>query len=96
MGPEGKGQQRRPSHGLERPGLGTQSRRAEQEAGQGGAEWGDMTRAKRSGDEDDESADRNEADGHQAKSSDPGGEDLEQEPQVYPEHHTRRAREQRG
>ena len=43
-GPEGKGQQRRPSHGLERPGLGTQSRRAEQEAGQGGAEWGDMTR----------------------------------------------------
>ena len=33
---------------------------AEQEAGQGGAEWGDMTRGKRSGDEDDDSADQNE------------------------------------
>ena len=32
-GPEGKGQQKRPSHGLEHPGLGTQTRRAEQEAG---------------------------------------------------------------
>ena len=91
-----KGQQRRPSHGLERPGLRTQSRRAEQEAGQGGAEWGDMTRGKRSGYEDDDRADQNEVDGHQAKSSDRGGEDVEEEPQVYPELHTRRAREQRG
>ena len=95
-GPEGKGQQWRPSRGLERPGLGTLSHRAEQEAGQGGAEWGDMTRGKRSGyqetqadkrseagvrgDEDDDSADQNEADGHQANSSDPGGEDVEEEP----------------
>ena len=30
------------------------------------------------------------------KSSERGGEDVEEEPQVYPEHHTRRAREQRG
>ena len=95
-GPEGKGQQRRPSHGLERPGLDTRSHRAEQEAGQGGAEWGDMTRGKRSGDEDDDSADQNEADGHEAKSSDRGGEDVEEEPQVYRELHTRSAREQRG
>ena len=95
-GPEGKGQQRRPSHGLQRPGLGTQSRRAEQEASQGGAEWGDVARGKRRGDGDDDSADQNGADGHQAKSSDRGGEDVEEEPQVYPELHTRRAREQRG
>ena len=95
-GPEGKGQQRRPSHGLERQGLGTLSQRAEQEAGQGRAEWGDMTKGKRSGDKDDDSADQNEADGHQAKSSDLGGEDVEEEPQVYQELQTRRAREQRG
>ena len=95
-GPEGKGQKRRPSHGLERAGLGTQSHRAEQEAGRGGAEWGNMTRGKRSGDEEDDSADQNEADGHQAKSSDRGGEDVEEEPQVYAEPQTRRAREQRG
>ena len=81
-GPEGKGQQMRLSHALERPGLGTLSHRAEQEAGQGGAEWGDMTRGKRSGDEDNNSADQNKADGHQAKSSDRGGEDVEEEPQV--------------
>ena len=55
-----------------------------------------MTRGKRSGDEDDNSADQNEADGYQAKSPDCGGEDVEEEPQVYPELHTRRAREQRG
>ena len=57
---------------------------------------GDMTRGKRSGDEDDASADRNEAGAHQGKSSDRGGEDVEEEPQVYREHHTRRAHEQRG
>ena len=57
---------------------------------------GDMTRGKRSGDEDDDSADWNEAEAHQAKSSERGGEDVEEEPQVYPEHHTRRAREQQG
>ena len=39
-GPEGKGQQWRPSHGLERPGLGTLSHRAEQDAGQGGSRLG--------------------------------------------------------
>ena len=55
-----------------------------------------MTRGKRSGDKDDDSADQNEADGHEAKSSDRGGEDVEEEQQVYPELHTRRAREQRG
>ena len=55
-----------------------------------------MTRGKRSGDEDDDSADQNEADGHQAKSSDRAGEDVEEEPRVYPELHRRRAREQRG
>ena len=55
-----------------------------------------MTRGKRSGDEDDNSADQNEANGHQTKSSDRRGEDVEEEPQVYPELHTRRAREQRG
>ena len=55
-----------------------------------------MTRGKRSGDEDDDSADQNEADGHQAKSSDRGEEDVEEEPQGYRELHTRRAREQRG
>ena len=54
-----------------------------------------MTRGKQSGDEDNDSADQNEADGHQAKSPDRGGENLEEEPQVYPELHTRRAREQR-
>ena len=43
-----------------------------------------------------EGADQNEADGHQAKSSDCGGEDVQEGPQVYPELHTRRAREQRG
>ena len=53
-------------------------------------------RGKRSGDEDDNSADWNEAEAHQAKSSERGGEDVEEEPQVYPEHPTRRAREQRG
>ena len=47
-GREGKGQQWRPSHGLERPGLGTLSHRAEQDAGQGGADRGDVTRGKRS------------------------------------------------
>ena len=67
-----------------------------QEAGQGGAERGDMTRRKGSGDEEDDIADQNEADGHQAKSSDRGGENVEEEPQLYPELHTRRAREQRG
>ena len=55
-----------------------------------------MTRGKRSRDNNDDSADQNEADGHQAKSSDGSGEDVEEEPQVYPELHTRRAREQRG
>ena len=50
----------------------------------------------RSGDEDDDNADWNEAEAHQAKSSVRGGEDVEEEPQVYPEHHTRRARERRG
>ena len=44
-----------------------------------------MTGGKRSGDEDDNSADQNEADGHQAKSSDRGGEDVEEKLQVYPE-----------
>ena len=55
-----------------------------------------MTRGKRSGDEDDDSADQNEADGHQPKSSDRRGEYEEEEPQLYPKLHTRRAREQRG
>ena len=50
-GPEGKGQQWRPSHALERPGLGTLSHRAERDAGQGGADWDDVTRGKRSGHE---------------------------------------------
>ena len=53
---------------------------------------GDMTRGKRN----DDSADWNEAEARQAKSSERGREDVEDEPQVYPEHHTRRAREQRG
>ena len=39
-----------------------------------------MTRGKQSEDEDDDSADQNEADGQQAKSSDRGGEDVEEEP----------------
>ena len=50
-GPEEKGQQWRPSHELERPGLGTRSHRAEQDAGQGGADWGHVTRGKQSGHE---------------------------------------------
>ena len=41
-----RGQQWRPSHGLEHPGLGTLSHR---DAGQGGADRGDVTRAKQSG-----------------------------------------------
>ena len=118
-GPEGKGQQWRPSHGLERPGLGTLSHRAEQDASQGGADQGDGTRRKqsghehgdrragsrggyqetqadkRSGDGDDDSADQNEADGHQAKSTERGGVEGREEPR-YQEHSTRRAREQRG
>ena len=48
-GPEGKGQQWRPSDGLELPGLGTLSHRAEQDAGQGRADRGDVTRGKHSG-----------------------------------------------
>ena len=55
-----------------------------------------MTRGKRSRDKDNDSADQNKADGHQAKSSDRMGEAVEEEPQVHPELHTRRAREQRG
>ena len=55
-----------------------------------------MTRGKQSGDEDNDSAHQNESDGHQARSSDRGGENVEEEPQVYQELHTRRAREQRG
>ena len=55
-----------------------------------------MTRGKRSGDMDDDSADQNQADSHQAKSPDCGRENVDEEPQVYPELHTRRAREQRG
>ena len=50
-GPGGKGQQWPPLHGLDRPGLGTLSHRAEQDAGQGGADRGDVTRGKRSGHE---------------------------------------------
>ena len=57
---------------------------------------GQEERGRGCGDEDDDSADQNEADGHQAKSSDRGGEDVEEEPHVYQELHTRRAREQRG
>ena len=53
-------------------------------------------RGKRSGDKDDDSADWNKAEAHQAKYSERGGEDLKEEPQVYPEHFTRRAGEQRG
>ena len=49
--PEGKGQQWRPSHGLERAGQGRLSHRAEQNAGQGEADWGDVTRGKKSGHE---------------------------------------------
>ena len=48
-GPEGTGQQWRPSHGLEHPGLGKLSHRAEQDAGQGGADRGAVTRGKQSG-----------------------------------------------
>ena len=62
-GTEGRGQQWRPSHGLERPGLGTLSRRAEQQGGQGGAEWGDMTRGKRSGYQGTQADKRSEAGG---------------------------------
>ena len=61
--PEGKGQQWHPSHGLERPGLGTLSHRAEQETGQGGAEWGDMTRRKRSGYQETQADKKSEAGG---------------------------------
>ena len=57
---------------------------------------GQEERGRGCGDEDDDSADQNEADGHHAKSSDRGREDVEEEPQVYQEHNTRRAREQRG
>ena len=57
---------------------------------------GQEERGRGCGDKGDNSADQNEADGHQAKSSDRGGEDVEEEPQVYLEHNTRRAREQRG
>ena len=48
-GPEGKGQQWRPSHVLERPGQGTLRHRGEQDAGQGGADRADVTRGKQSG-----------------------------------------------
>ena len=48
-GREGKGRQWGPSHGLERPAMGTLSHRAEQDAGQGGADRGDVTRGKKSG-----------------------------------------------
>ena len=110
-GPEGKGQQWRPSHGLERPGLGTLSLRAEQEAGQGGAEWGDMTRGKRSGYQETQADKRSEAGDARTRTTTVqtrtrpmatrrspyrGGEHVEQEPQVYQEHNTRGAREQRG
>ena len=53
-------------------------------------------RGKRSGDGDNDSADCHEAEAHQEKSSERRGEDVEEEPQVYPGHPTRRAREQRG
>ena len=39
-GTGGKGQQRRPSHGLERPGLGTLSHRVLARSGPGGSEMG--------------------------------------------------------
>ena len=57
---------------------------------------GQGERGRGCGDEDDDSADQKEADGHQAKSSDRGGEDVQEEQQVYQEHNTRRAREQSG
>ena len=57
---------------------------------------GQEERGRGCGDEDDDSADKNEADGHHVKSSDRGGKDVEAEPQVHQEHNTRRAREQRG
>ena len=53
-------------------------------------------RGTQSGDEAHDNGDCNEAEAHQEKSSERGGEDVEEEPQVYPEHPTRRAREQRG
>ena len=56
---------------------------------------GQEERGRGCGDEDDDSADQNEAEGRQAKSSDRGGVDVEEEPQVYQEHNTRRARKQR-
>ena len=62
-GPQEKGQQWRLSYGLERPGLGTLSHRAEQEAAQGGAEWGDMTRGKGSWYQETEADKRSEAGG---------------------------------
>ena len=48
-GTGGKGQQWRPSHGLEHPGLGTLSHRAGTRRRQGGADRGDVTRGKHSG-----------------------------------------------
>ena len=47
-GPEDKGQQCRTSCGLEHPGLGALSHRADQEAGPGGAGQGDVTGGKQS------------------------------------------------
>ena len=47
-GPEGKGQQCRLSRGLERPGLGALSHRADQGAGPGGADRGEVTSGKHS------------------------------------------------
>ena len=47
-GPEGKGQQCRPSRGLQHRGLCALSHRADQDAGPGGADRGDVTRAKHS------------------------------------------------
>ena len=48
-GTRGNGAAVAPSHGLEHPGLGTLSQRAEQDAGQGGVDRGDVTRGKQSG-----------------------------------------------
>ena len=47
-GPEGKGQQCRPLHGLGHPGLGALSHRADQGASQGGADRGEVTSGKHS------------------------------------------------
>ena len=46
--PEGKGQQCRPSHGLVHPGLGALSHRADQGAGPGGADQGEVMSGKHS------------------------------------------------